>query len=389
MDRHYNLVILGGGCAGLSLATRLAEAGSSAPTTLVLEKNAHYTNDRTWCFWDEANPELKDWVNHSWLSFEIKNGIKSFTKHCKNNPYLMLTAKTFYERSQEEIAANKNVTILTNQDVLEVNKINNQTWRIITATGVYSADKVVDTRPNKQVKNEDSLLWQSFLGYEVEASQDTFKANTFVLMDFDANFHQGLGFVYVLPYSENRALIEFTTFADQILTINELKAYMKPALLKYVKDIDYKILRTEYGKLPMGNQKTKTSNDPSYIYAGLYAGAARPSSGYAFQRIQRWSKQCAQSLLNHRLLVAPKNDSWILASMDDLFLNVLKSNPKSSISLFFNFFSNCKTSTVIRFLSDDASLLDYLRIVASMPKLLFLKEIPAYIFKKLVKQQHG
>ena len=393
MDKHYNLAILGGGCAGLSLAMRLAEAGSeagsSAPSTLVLEKNAHYKNDRTWCFWDEADPELKNWVDHAWLNFEIKNGAKTFTKSCKNHAYLMLSAQTFYKRSLEKLTANKHLaTLLNNQDVLEVTKTQNQTWQITTATGAFTADKIVDTRPNQQIKDDDSLLWQSFVGHEVETSQDTFDSNTFVLMDFDAKFSQGLGFVYVLPYSANRALIEYTIFADQAFTANQINGYIQTALLNYLKDIDYKILRTEYGKLPMGNQKMKKSSDPSYIYAGLYAGAARPSSGYAFQRIQRWAKDCAHALINHQLLVAPKKDPWILARMDGLFLNVLKSNPKSSIQLFYQLFLNCKTDTVIRFLSDHASKLDYLAIIASMPKVLFLKELPTYMFKRLVKHQH-
>lgn len=389
MDKHYDLAILGGGCAGLSLAMRLAEAGLSAPTTLVLEKNAHYTNDRTWCFWDDANPELRNWVDHSWLNFEIKNGNNTFIKSCKNNAYLMLSAQTFYERSLAKIAENKQgVTILTNQDILEVTKIHNQIWRVITATGAYTADKIVDTRPNSKIQDEGSLLWQSFIGYEVEASRDMFDANTFVLMDFDATFSQGLGFVYVLPYSANRALIEYTIFADQAFAANQISEYIKPALVKYLKDIDYKILRTEYGQLPMGNKKIKKSNDPSYIYAGLYAGAARASSGYAFQRIQRWAKECAYVLINHQSFVVPKKDSWILATMDDIFLNVLKSNPKLSIPIFFNFFSCCKAPTVIRFLSEHASIIDYLSIMASMPKLPFLKELPGYTFRRLFKHQH-
>jgi lycopene beta-cyclase len=389
MDKHYNLVILGGGCAGLSLAMRLSEAGPSAPSTLVLERNSHYKNDRTWCFWDVANPELKDWVDHSWLNFEIKNGIKNFTRGCKKYAYLMLSAQTFYEHSLAKIASNgQGITLLNNQDVLEVSKTHNQTWQIITTTGAYTADKIVDTRPITQNKDEDSILWQSFIGFEVETSKDMFDSNTFVLMDFDAKFNQGLGFVYVLPYSSKRALIEYTIFAKQAFAADEFSGYMQQALLKYLKDIDYKILRTEYGKLPMGNQKINKTNDPSYVYAGLYAGAARPSSGYAFQRIQSWAKECAHALINHQLLVAPKKDTWILARMDDLFLNVLKSNPKSSVHLFYNLFLNCKTSTVIRFLSDHARMADYFSIIASMPKLLFIKELPAYMFKRLFKYQH-
>lgn len=386
MDEHYEIAILGGGCAGLSLAMRLADVGPSAPSTVILEKNANYINDKTWCFWDEGDPELKSWVDHSWFNFEIKNGINSFTKCCEGNPYLMLSGESFYKHAIAKIASNKQlITLLKNQEIFEVAKKENQIWSITTNKGTYTAEKIVDTRPSNKISDQKSLLWQSFIGYEVESDLDLFDAKTFVLMDFDTTFKQGLGFIYLLPFSEKRALIEYTVFSEKAISADCLREYIKPGLLNYLKNDDYKTLRIEYGKLPMGNQKIQRSNDPSYIYAGLYAGAARPSSGYAFQRIQKWAKECSNDLITNQTLIAPKIDSTILATMDDIFLNVLQSNPKSSISLFFNLFSNCKTITVIRFLSDHASIRDFLSIIMSMPKLLFLKELPAYTIKKIVR----
>lgn len=387
MDNHYELAILGGGCAGLSLAMRLAESGLAAPKTLILEKNAQYLNDRTWCFWDEGNPELKAWVDHSWLNFEIKNGTNRFTKSCANNPYLMLSAKTFYNQAIAKIALNEqSLTLLKNQEILEVTKIQHQLWRIITHNGAYTANKIVDTRPNFNNQQASSILWQSFIGDEVETSADVFDRNAFVLMDFDASFSQGLGFVYVLPFSARHALLEYTVFSENALTAEKLREYGKPAFLKYLNGIDYKTLRTEFGQLPMGNQKIKKSSDPSYVYAGLFAGAARPSSGYAFQRIQQWAKQCSDALINHQLLVAPKKDAWTLAAMDEIFLSVLKSNPSKSIALFFNFFLHGKTTSVIRFLSDHARIVDYFSIISAMPSLLFLKQLPIYAYKRLLNR---
>lgn len=386
MDEHYDLVILGGGCAGLSLAMRLADAGPSAPSTLILEKNANYLNDKTWCFWDEGNPELKSWVDHSWFNFKIKNGVNSFIKCCKGTPYLMISAESFYQHAIAKMASNKQlITLLKDQEIFEVAKKENQIWTITTNRGTYTADKIVDTRPSNNISDQKSILWQSFIGYEVESELDLFNAKTFILMDFDATFKQGLGFIYLLPFSEKRALIEYTVFSQKAISAESLKDYIKPGLLNYLKNDDYKTLRIEYGKLPMGNQKIKRSNDLSYIYAGLFAGAARPSSGYAFQRIQKWAKACSHELITNKTLIAPEMDSTILASMDEIFLNVLKSNPKSSITLFFNFFSNCKTIRVIRFLSDHANSRDYLSIIMSMPKLFFLKELPAYTIKKIVR----
>lgn len=387
MDNHYELAILGGGCAGLSLAMRLAEAGLAAPKTLILEKNAQYLNDRTWCFWDEGNPELKDWVEHSWLNFEIKHGTKSFTKSCANNPYLMLSAKTFYRHAIAKIALNaQRLTLLKNQEILEVTKTQNQRWRIVTHNGTYTAEKIVDTRSNFKIQHADSVLWQSFVGDEVETSADVFDSNAFVLMDFDASFNQGLGFVYLLPFSARHALIEYTVFSDNAMPADKLREYSKPLLLNYLKAVDYKTLRSEFGQLPMGNRNIKKSSDPNYVYAGLFAGAARPSSGYAFQRIQQWAKQCSNALINHQSLAAPKKDAWILATMDEIFLSVLKSNPTKSIALFFNFFLNGKTTSVIRFLSDHARLTDYFFIIGAMPSLLFLKQLPIYFFKRLLNR---
>lgn len=384
MNNHYELVILGGGCAGLSLSMRLAEHGNLAPNTLILEKRAEYLNDRTWCFWDEGEPALKDWADHAWQRFVIKNGVEQFSKSCKDHVYKMLSAETFYKRATTAISANaKRINLLKNQTIIGVTKTPDQTWCITTNDTIYTATKVVDTRPASGIQDADSILWQSFLGDEIETSTNVFDVSEFVLMDFDVTFTDGLGFVYVLPYAANRALIEYTVFSSQLMTAERLRVCLDLALQAYVKGSNFKVIRTEQGQLPMGNTHVKHSNDPSYIHAGLFAGAARPSSGYAFQRIQSWATQCAEAIIRQQPLVATQKDTIFLATMDGIFLNVLKSNPSASISLFFGFFLNCKTATIIRFLSDHATLLDHLAIIACMPKRLFLKELPRYFSKRL------
>ncbi len=56
MNQHFDLVIIGGGCAGLSLAYQLSQFGENCPKTLIIEERELYTNDRTWCFWDLKEP---------------------------------------------------------------------------------------------------------------------------------------------------------------------------------------------------------------------------------------------------------------------------------------------------------------------------------------------
>lgn len=384
MDNHYDLIILGGGCAGLSLALRLAELEKQSPTTLIIEKRPEYFNDRTWCFWDEGNPALNDWADHTWSSFKVQLSDKKLFKNCSQNPYVMISAQTFYTRAIKKISVNKlRFTLNNDESVLTVNKLANQTWCITTSHGVYTAKHIVDTRPVSQINDEMSLLWQSFIGFEIEVNQDLFDEHQFTLMDIDKSFKNGLGFTYVLPLSPNRALIEYTVFCEQVMSPSNLQPYLDLALTKYTNHADFKMLRKEFGQLPMGNQTVKKSDDPNYIFAGLYAGAARPSSGYAFQRIQRWAKLCEEAWVKNQSFIPAPKDNAMTAIMDDVFLHVLQSNPAATATLFFSFFSKAKLISTIRFLSDHATLSDLVTIILSMPTLLFLKSLPSYLKKCL------
>jgi len=62
MTNHHDLIIIGGGCAGLSLAARLSRYGGDAPRTLVVDSRTSYTNDRTWCFWKLPGASALDLV---------------------------------------------------------------------------------------------------------------------------------------------------------------------------------------------------------------------------------------------------------------------------------------------------------------------------------------
>ena len=60
------LLILGGGCAGLSLARRLVAHGEAAPRTTVIESRSEYADDRTWCFWLHHSAQLTHLVRRRW-----------------------------------------------------------------------------------------------------------------------------------------------------------------------------------------------------------------------------------------------------------------------------------------------------------------------------------
>jgi lycopene beta-cyclase len=381
MNQHFDLVIIGGGCAGLSLAYQLAQFGENCPKTLIIEERELYTNDRTWCFWDLKEPIHGDLAPYKWKKFTIKNNHMAFEYGCQETPYLMLPSDIFYKNTLSVIKSNTQIQLLTGENLVD-KVIKKGTWQIQTSTFLASASNVVDTRPIKTMTKKDSLMWQSFVGYEVEVEGQQFIEDQLVLMDFDSNFKEGLAFIYCLPTSNSKALIEYTVFSEELFVAEQLIDRLLEKIDEYTNNAGYKIIRKEAGILPMGNQLIEQKEDPTYLFAGLFAGAARPSSGYAFQRIQNWAKECAFELKNKHQLKKFKKDAWIQKWMDLLFITVIKKNPTIGAKVFVELFKNCDVRTVANFMSDHSSLWDKLKIVTSLPALTFLSAIPELIRSK-------
>ena len=125
----------------------------------------------------------------------------------------------------------------------------------------------------------------------------------------------------------------------------------------------------------MGLKKVATNQDKTYIKAGLFVGGARPSSGYAFQRIQRWATACALSISNGALPVAHQADSILLQWMDAIFLKVMQKQPQLAPKLFLAMFNKVKPIVMVRFLSDEGTIKDYLAIILALPPSPFLKQL--------------
>jgi lycopene beta-cyclase len=63
--------------------------------------------------------------------------------------------------------------------------------------------------------------------------------------------------------------------------------------------------------------------------------------------------------------------------MDRLFLCVLRTQPAAAPEMFLSMFQNVRADRIIRFLSDQGTLRDYVAVASALPLVPFLKEIPA------------
>ena len=58
----------------------------------------------------------------------------------------------------------------------------------------------------------------------------------------------------------------------------------------------------------------------NYFYTGTSAGAIRPSSGYAFLRIQNWAEACSLQLKKNGTLITFPKDNFFLNNLEKIFL---------------------------------------------------------------------
>ncbi len=363
----FDLIILGGGCAGLSLSMALAARGLACPRTLVIEPRTEYTNDRTWCFWNDQAAPLPYPIQHRWHRMRVSEGGRSVSLDCGPLPYHLLAAQDFYAAAQASIDGQPKIALQMGTSVVGEPSRSGDLWTVRTTTGRVTARAVVDTRPAQLPRLDGAALWQSFYGQEIECSEPVFDPLAMDLMDFLAPDARHVPFVYVLPVTPTRALVEVTVFGATPLAPRELSTRLAAAVAARVGGAPFKVLRSEHGILPMGLSDAPKSAHPSFARVGVMAGAARPSTGYAFQRIQRWAEECAVALVNFGHPVEHRPDPWPLRVMDRIFLDVLRADPQRGGALFLSLFSRADPLRVIRFLSGNAGLIDSLAVVAAMP----------------------
>ena len=352
--REFDYIIIGGGCAGLSLAYELEIHEKFKNKTLaIIEPRNDYIRDKTWSFWKVAAHNFEDCVKHSWSNFSVN--IPNQTKYikCDNFPYQAIDSGLFYHKIINTLKKNTNIHFFKN-----INEISNENSFVFN-----SVSDVSDS------KND---LWQHFSGIEIETNKDVFDDQIFNLMDFDCEQRDSVHFFYTLPFSKKNALIETTWISDLNHPSNQdysiqLEDYIKNKL----KIKNYEIKFKETGAIPLFHPKNLKKINQMEI--GTAGGMTRLSTGYTFMNIQSQSKYIRENFEN----IQKVNNFTVNSKykfLDNIFLKVLKKNSEKMPEIFFKMF-NCSPSTVINFLSNKSNIYEDFSIILKMPKLVFLKEL--------------
>ena len=352
--QEFDYIIIGGGCAGLSLAYELEIHEKLKDKTLaIIEPRLEYKRDKTWSFWKVIPHNFDDCVKKSWENFSVNIPNETNYLECKKYPYQSIDSGLFYEKINKILKENENISFFKN--IKEISTKNSFIFNSV---------------PN--IKKNHLNLWQHFCGVEIETKDNLFDEEIFNLMDFDCEQRESVHFFYTLPYSKNKALVETTWLSK--MNDNSQKDYdkqIKEYIETNLKIKNYEITYKEEGAIPLFyplNEKEKNE-----INIGTAGGMTRLSTGYTFLNIQEHSKYIRENIENiSNLKKFQINKKYHF--LDDIFLRVLNKHPERMTNIFFNMF---KTSpeTIIKFLSSKSNFLDDLSIILKMPKWIFIKAL--------------
>jgi lycopene beta-cyclase len=375
---RVDLAILGGGCAGLSLARDLArqpQSGSRSPAkVVVIEPREHYEDDRTWCFWEGPDEEGDSLVQRRWHAWRFSTGAVARTQSSRSWAYCLVAGRDFYRDARETIAGKPWLELRLGTRVERVTP-RESGIEVETSRGPLLASRVVDTRPPDFGKSHPFRLYQSFAGVEVACRDAPGDAQTAGLMEHMRTDERGFRFDYILPLGSGRWLIEATRFSVENEPLSLLQHDLDLSLRSILPAGPTEIFRREAGMIPMGRVAPRATGDPRWVAAGTGGGAVRAASGYAYKRIQRWSRLCARTFCHTGEVVGHPPDPSLRQAMDDLFLRVLRAEPERAPDLFDRLARRTRPETLARFMMDRAGPLELLSVALALPPLPFLRQI--------------
>ncbi len=384
--KHYDYVIAGGGCAGMSLAYYMNQTELKNKKILIIDKIKKNRNDRTWCFWEKEVSEFEKIICKKWERLNFFSDDFSATLNFLPFEYKMIRGIDFYEYIDINISYNSNIEFYYG----EVREIINYPLKAEVHIDdiCFSSNFVFNSIFNlEEIKNKKPLsyLIQHFKGWEIETVENVFNPNEATFMDFRIEQKEECRFFYVLPISATKALVEFTIFSPTILVNdiydNEIKYYIN----RYLKIKDYKINHEEFGVIPMTDANFVQNKNSRIINIGTAGGKVKASSGYAFIRIQQQVKEIVKNILQNKLPYSKEKKTKRFKLYDSVLLNIMSKNIYPPSKIFSDLFKKNPTHKILSFLNEDTSLLEDLKIMSTTYYPPFIKSIYDILKFKLYK----
>lgn len=372
--KHYHYIFTGSGLSALmTVCEMVLSKNFNDKSILLIDENLKKSNDRTWCFWDE-NKLFEEIVSKKWDTalFADKNIARELI--LEPYQYKMIKGLDFYKLVFDELSNHPNIHFI-NQKVVDFQELGNHCV-VKTETESYTCNKIFNSIFNPEIiKNQTKypFLHQHFIGWFIKSKEAVFNPNCATFMDFSVKQKGNTRFMYVLPTSETEALLEYTLFSKDLLPKEEYETEIQ----NYIKQLgisEYEIIEKEHGNIPMTSYKFWKHNSKNTINIGSAGGWTKASTGYTFKNATKKSKALVRFLLAETdFRKFHKSDKfWFY---DLLLLDVLNRRNDLGSNVFSALFKKGNPILIFKFLDEETSLWEDLKVIWKCPKGLFIRAL--------------
>jgi lycopene beta-cyclase len=355
--KPYDIILAGGGAAGLSLACHLARSPLRDRRILMVDQDAKDRDDRTWCFWTDRPTLFDAIVSCSWGQVQVLGKHFAQTLDLQAYCYKMIRGIDFYRFARASLVEHPHIDFLQGrvERIEDGGKVASVVVDGQTYAGTWVFDSLFDWSAFRPDPARYHSLAQQFKGWEIDTEEGAFDPQLATFLDFRTSQEYGLHFFYVLPSSEHNALVESVLCATAPASWH----YCEQALHRYIKGVlgikAYRVIREEQGISPLTDWPFPRQNGKHIMAIGTQGGRVKPSTGYAFLRIQQDSSAIVRSLIEvgHPFHVprSPRRYRFF----DSVMLSMLAGHAERIEPIFTDLFKRNSARRIFRFLDEVAS----------------------------------
>jgi lycopene beta-cyclase len=155
----------------------------------------------------------------------------------------------------------------------------------------------------------------------------------------------------------------------------------------------FEIDRRESGRIPITDRRFTRQLGRRVMSIGVKAGRIKPTTGYAFSRIQADSTAIVDSLLRTGEPFDVPADPYRYRLCDSILLEIMEQCGRMILPIFEAMFGRNSIGRILRFLDEATSPLEHLAIIPTLPPLPFLRALfrrrvwPAFVVERAAAKQ--